>query len=89
MAGKEQRMRLRDVKPGDLGAYVRMRCDPVMMAELGGSLPRKGYRGEGCPRCPCCRGRRFVDQDDHDPAHQWLRSHISSLADYAAPQAKP
>ncbi len=29
-------MRLRDVEPTDLDAYVRMRCDPVMMAELGG-----------------------------------------------------
>jgi hypothetical protein len=35
-------MRLRDVELGDLGAYVRMRCDPVMMAELGGPLPREG-----------------------------------------------
>ncbi len=35
-------MRLRNVEPGDVGAYVRMRCDPVMMAELGGPLPRAG-----------------------------------------------
>ena len=35
-------MRLRDVELGDLSAYVRMRCDPVMMAELGGPLPREG-----------------------------------------------
>jgi hypothetical protein len=28
-------MLLRDVEPGDVAAYVRMRCDPVMMAELG------------------------------------------------------
>jgi RimJ/RimL family protein N-acetyltransferase len=35
-------MRLRDVELGDVGAYVRMRCDPVMMAELGGPLPREG-----------------------------------------------
>jgi RimJ/RimL family protein N-acetyltransferase len=35
-------VRLRDVEPGDVGAYVRMRCDPVMMAELGGPLPREG-----------------------------------------------
>jgi RimJ/RimL family protein N-acetyltransferase len=35
-------MRLRDVEPGDLDAYVRMRCDPAMMAELGGPLPRDG-----------------------------------------------
>lgn len=32
-------MRLRDVEEGDAGTYVRMRCDPVMMAELGGPLP--------------------------------------------------
>jgi RimJ/RimL family protein N-acetyltransferase len=35
-------MRLRDVELGDVGAYVRMRCDPVMMAELGGPLAREG-----------------------------------------------
>jgi hypothetical protein len=35
-------VRLRDVEPGDVGAYVRMRCDPVMVAELGGPLPREG-----------------------------------------------
>jgi RimJ/RimL family protein N-acetyltransferase len=33
---------LRDVEPGDVAAYVRMRCDPVMMAELGGPQPREG-----------------------------------------------
>ncbi|MFJ8439508.1 GNAT family N-acetyltransferase [Kitasatospora griseola] len=32
-------MRLRDVGPGDVEAYVRMRCDPAMMAELGGPQP--------------------------------------------------
>ncbi|MFD4977045.1 GNAT family N-acetyltransferase [Streptomyces sp. NPDC058424] len=35
-------MLLRDVTPGDVDAYVRMRCDPVMMAELGGPLPAGG-----------------------------------------------
>lgn len=35
-------MHLRDVEPGDVDAYVRMRCDPVMMAGLGGPLPREG-----------------------------------------------
>ena len=35
-------MRLRDVEPGDVGAYIRMRCDPAMTAELGGPLPREG-----------------------------------------------
>jgi RimJ/RimL family protein N-acetyltransferase len=29
---------LRNVEPGDVEAYVRMRCDPAMMAELGGPL---------------------------------------------------
>jgi hypothetical protein len=42
LAGKERRVRLRDVEPGDVDAYVRMRCDPVMTAELGGPLPREG-----------------------------------------------
>ena len=35
-------MELRDVEPGDVDAYARMRCDPAMMAELGGPLPREG-----------------------------------------------
>jgi RimJ/RimL family protein N-acetyltransferase len=35
-------MKLRDVEPGDLDAYVRMRCDPAMMTELGGPLAREG-----------------------------------------------
>lgn len=34
--------RLRDVRLDDVDAYVAMRCDPVMMAELGGPLPRAG-----------------------------------------------
>jgi RimJ/RimL family protein N-acetyltransferase len=33
---------LRDVEAEDVDAYVRMRCDPAMMAELGGPLPREG-----------------------------------------------
>ncbi|GAA1990757.1 GNAT family N-acetyltransferase [Kitasatospora viridis] len=35
-------MRLRDVEHRDLPAYLAMRCDPVMMAELGGPLPPEG-----------------------------------------------
>ena len=35
-------MRLRDVQLSDVDAYVRMRCDPVMTAELGGPVPREG-----------------------------------------------
>jgi hypothetical protein len=48
---------LREVEPGDVDAYVRMRCDPAMMAELGGPLPRDGIeakfagpRGSGAGR---------------------------------------
>jgi len=33
-------MRLRNVEFSDVDAYVRMRCDPVMTAELGGPEPR-------------------------------------------------
>jgi RimJ/RimL family protein N-acetyltransferase len=34
-------MRLRDVKLADEQLYERLRCDPVMMAELGGPQPRE------------------------------------------------
>jgi RimJ/RimL family protein N-acetyltransferase len=37
---------LRDVESGDVDAYVWMRCDPVMMAELGGPLARKGMQAK-------------------------------------------
>jgi len=39
-------VRLRDVELGDVDAYVRMRCDPVMTAELGGPLPREGIEAK-------------------------------------------
>ncbi len=39
-------MRLRDVELGDVDAYVRMRCDPAMTAELGGPLPREGIEAK-------------------------------------------
>jgi RimJ/RimL family protein N-acetyltransferase len=35
-------MWLRDVRVGDVEAYLRIRCDPAMMAELGGPQPRDG-----------------------------------------------
>jgi RimJ/RimL family protein N-acetyltransferase len=40
--GSNDGLRLRNVEPGDVDAYVAMRCDPAMMAELGGALPRAG-----------------------------------------------
>ncbi|MFD3516019.1 GNAT family N-acetyltransferase [Streptomyces sp. NPDC058657] len=39
-------MLLRDVEYGDVDAYVRMRCDPAMMAGLGGPLPREGMESK-------------------------------------------
>lgn len=39
-------MHLRNVELTDVEAYVRMRCDPVMMAELGGPLPREGIEAK-------------------------------------------
>jgi RimJ/RimL family protein N-acetyltransferase len=35
-------MRLRPVELDDLDLYYRVRCDPAMMAEVGGPLPRAG-----------------------------------------------
>ena len=37
-------MRLRNVTENDVDAYIRMRCDPVMMADLGGPLPSDGMK---------------------------------------------
>jgi RimJ/RimL family protein N-acetyltransferase len=37
---------LRDVEAGDVDVYVRMRCDPSMMAGLGGPLPRDGIEAK-------------------------------------------
>ncbi|MFF2196463.1 GNAT family N-acetyltransferase [Streptomyces sp. NPDC058157] len=39
-------MRLRNVTPDDLDAYIRMRCDPVMMADLGGPQPPEGMEAK-------------------------------------------
>jgi RimJ/RimL family protein N-acetyltransferase len=35
-------MELRNITLDDLDLYERIHCDPVMMAELGGALPREG-----------------------------------------------
>ena len=37
---------LRDVEAGDADAYVRMRCDPAMMADLGGPRPIDDVRAK-------------------------------------------
>jgi RimJ/RimL family protein N-acetyltransferase len=39
-------MLLRDVELGDVEPYVRLRCDPTMMAELGRPLPRDGIEAK-------------------------------------------
>lgn len=46
MTYEEVRLRLRDVELSDLDAYVRMRCDPAMTAELGGPVPREGIEAK-------------------------------------------
>lgn len=55
-------VRLRDVQLSDVNAYVRMRCDPVMMAELGGPVPQEGIED---------KVRRDVDQAVADVA--WIK----------------
>ncbi|MGW1059497.1 GNAT family N-acetyltransferase [Micromonospora rubida] len=39
-------MLLRDVDAGDVDAYRLMRCDPVMMADLGGPMPPESVPGQ-------------------------------------------
>ncbi|MFE7606587.1 hypothetical protein ACFU1Q_15635 [Brachybacterium paraconglomeratum] len=38
-AGDPARIRLRPVRSADADLYLRLRCDPALMAELGGALP--------------------------------------------------
>ena len=67
------RVQLRDVELGDVQAYVRMRCDPVMMADLGGPLPREGMEDK------VARDVRAVAADD-----SWIKMIVP---DEAAPDA--
>jgi RimJ/RimL family protein N-acetyltransferase len=39
-------MKLRDVGPGDLALWERLRCDPAMNTELGGPQPREEIPGK-------------------------------------------
>lgn len=43
---REDGVKLRDVTMDDVALYVRLRCDPVVMAELGGPLPRDGIEAK-------------------------------------------
>ncbi|HEX5114371.1 MAG TPA: GNAT family N-acetyltransferase [Pseudonocardiaceae bacterium] len=55
-------MRLRNVSLDDVEAYVRMRCDPAMMSELGGPLPREGIEA-----------KVRVDVADAEADRSWIR----------------
>ena len=57
-------MRLRDVELGDVCAYVRMRCNPVMMAGLSGPLSREGIEDIHRRQEPCHR----IDKTNAWPA---------------------
>lgn len=65
-------MLLRDVEPGDVAVYVRMRCDPVMMAELGGPLPREGIEAKVLRDVATVEADTgwilMIQPDDADPA---------------------
>ncbi|WP_053690219.1 GNAT family N-acetyltransferase [Streptomyces sp. WM6372] len=65
-------MRLRNVSPDDVDAYVRMRCDPVMMADLGGPQP---------PEQMAAKVRRDAEQAAADLA--WFKMIVP---DPAAPE---
>ncbi|MGX1369194.1 hypothetical protein RKD19_004553 [Streptomyces canus] len=55
-------MLLRNVTQDDVDAYVRMRCDPVMTADLGGPLPSAGMAD---------KVRRDAQEAASD--HAWLK----------------
>ncbi|MCX4960738.1 GNAT family N-acetyltransferase [Streptomyces virginiae] len=67
-------MQLRDVRLGDVDAYVRMRCDPAMMIDLGGPLPREGMED---------KVRR--DVRSAESGTQWIKMIVLDEADPAAP----
>jgi RimJ/RimL family protein N-acetyltransferase len=61
---------LRDVSLDDIDAYVSMRCDPGMMAELGGPLPREGIEAKvRIDVDDCVAGRAWVLMIVPDEAH--------------------
>lgn len=72
-------MRLRNVSLGDVEAYVRMRCDPVMMAELGGPLPRAGIEAKVRADVEAAEADtawiRMIIQDEAVAGHVALWSH--------------
>ncbi len=64
-------MKLRDVTLDDLALYERMRCDPVMMAELGGPLPSDGVPDKLRRDVAAVEGDEYwvsiVESDDREP----------------------
>jgi RimJ/RimL family protein N-acetyltransferase len=62
-------VRLRDVEPDDVDLYVRLRCDPDVMAELGGPLPRAGIEAKVLRDVASARDGsallRVIDVDGH------------------------
>jgi len=68
-AGTKDGMLLRQVEPGDVEAYVRMRCDPEMMAELGGPVPREGIEDKVARDVASARsGRSWIEMIVPDEA---------------------
>ncbi|MFG3146511.1 GNAT family N-acetyltransferase [Streptomyces sp. NPDC048243] len=63
-------MHLRNVTPDDVEAYVRMRCDPAMMADLGGPLPADGMAD---------KVRRDAEQAAAD--REWIRMIVPDAGD--------
>jgi RimJ/RimL family protein N-acetyltransferase len=60
-------MQLRPVTLDDVALYERLRCDPEMMAELGGTLPREGIPAKVASDAADMEADRawiFVAEDD-------------------------
>jgi hypothetical protein len=72
---EDRQVRLRDVELSDVDAYIKMRCDPAMMAELGGLQPRDGIEDK-VPR----------DVQDATSDTAWIKMIVP---DEAAPEVVP
>lgn len=68
-----QHMLLRDVELNDVDAYIRMRCDPLMMAELGGPLPSEDMEA---------KVRRDVQRALEDS--EWIKMIVPDTSEPAA-----
>jgi len=73
-------VQLRSVTLDDVALYERLRCDPMMMAELGGPLPREGIPDKVASDVADVQADRawifVVEQDGEAVGHVCIWDHV-------------